>query len=185
MSKPYTDKTEGKLKIRIFESDIESDELVWHRDRADRIITILEGDGWMFQMDNDVPKLLEAGDILNVSKMEYHRLYKAGTTPLKIQIEEPLKKFKTFCEEQELEEGYAIDLTPWQFSHRGQQPKGEGTWAFDYKVSLDSGGIVGMQQDTFFSKAMSTYKSAVKQLTKFLKKDLKVKPKQVEIKLAP
>ena len=99
MSKPYTDKIKGNTKIRIFESDIESDELVWHRDRADRVITILEGDGWMFQMDNDIPKLLEAGDILNVSKMEYHRLYKAGTTPLKIQIEEPMKKFKTFQEE--------------------------------------------------------------------------------------
>jgi hypothetical protein len=45
--------------------------------------------------------------------------------------------------------------------------------------------MIGMQQDTFFSKARSTYKNAVKQLTKFLKKDLKVKPKQVEIKLAP
>ena len=97
---------------------------------------------------------------------------------------------KTFKEhviekEQELEEGYAIDLTPWQFSHRGRQPKGKGTWAFNYKASLDSGGMIGMQQDTFFSKARSTYKNAVKQLTKFLKKDLKVKPKQVEIKLAP
>ena len=97
-----------------------------------------------------------------------------------------MKTFKEYNEEEEkLEEGYAIDLTPWQFSHRGQQPKGEGTWAFNYKASLDSGGIIKMQQDTFFSKAMSTYKNAVKQLTKFLKKDLKVKPKQVEIKLAP
>ena len=98
-------------------------------------------------------------------------------------LKQKLSKLK---ESTEIEEAaYAIDLTPWQFSHRGQQPKGKGTWAFNYKASLDSGGMIGMQQDTFFSKAMSTYKSAVKQLAKFLKKDLKVKPKQVEIKLAP
>jgi hypothetical protein len=96
-----------------------------------------------------------------------------------------MKTFKEYNESSELDEGYAIDLTPWQFSHKGQNPKGEGTWAFDYKASLDSGGMIGMQQDTFFSKARSTYKNAVKQLTKFLKKDLQVKPKDVKIKLAP
>jgi len=88
MSKPYTDKTEGKLKIRTFESNIESDELVWHRDRENRTITVLEGKGWMFQMDNEIPKEMCAGDILEVKKMDYHRLYKSGTTPLKISIEE-------------------------------------------------------------------------------------------------
>jgi D-aminopeptidase len=52
-------------------------------------------------------------------------------------------------------------------------------------VSVDSGGMIGLQQDTFFSKAMSTYKDAVKQLTKFLKKEFKAKPKDVKINLAP
>ena len=51
--------------------------------------------------------------------------------------------------------------------------------------SLDSGGISALQKDTFISKAQSTYKNAVKQLTIFLKKNLKVKPKDVKIKLAP
>lgn len=87
-------------------------------------------------------------------------------------------------EESELDESYAIDTTPWQFSHTGV-PKGKGNWAFDYVAALDSGGISALQKDTFISKAQSTYKNAVKQLTKFLKKDLKVKPKQVKIKLAP
>lgn len=298
MSKPYTDKIKGNTKIRVFEADIESDELVWHRDRADRLITVIEGDDWMFQMDNEIPKLLEAGDTLSVSKMEYHRLYKVGNTPLKIQIEEPMKKFKTFFEEQGLKEGkyigktavyatkdtsgggttsfkskskivkhdkkydvltladgtkvniklhhrkdkqlynqkdfyiestlnyartrkeiekdrnaknisktdkdtlgkiaklmasleeesvideaYTIDTTPWQFSNKGV-PKGKGNWAFDYVASLDSGGISALQKDTFMSKAQSTYKDAIKQLIKFLKKDLKVKPKDIKIKLA-
>jgi len=108
MSKPYTDNTKGKVKIRTFESNIESDELVWHRDRADRVITILEGDGWMFQMDNAVPYELKEGDVLKISKMEYHRIYKAGDTNLVLEIEEPngkpikefkMKTFKTYLAE--------------------------------------------------------------------------------------
>ena len=81
-------------------------------------------------------------------------------------------------------EGFAVDTSPWQFSHGGV-PKGKGTWAFDYIASLASGGVSGLQKDTFIAKAQSTYKNAVKQLVKFLKKDLKVKPNAVKIKLAP
>ena len=87
-------------------------------------------------------------------------------------------------EESSLGEAYAIDTNPWQFSHKGV-PTGKGNWAFDYVASLDSGGISALQKDTFISKAQSTYKNAVKQLTIFLKKNLKVKPKDVKIKLAP
>ena len=97
MSKPYTDKTNGRFKTRIFESNTDSHELVWHRDKADRVITVLEGNGWMFQMDNGIPYELEEGDVLNISKMEYHRIYKAGSTNLVIEIEEP-KNVKSFSD---------------------------------------------------------------------------------------
>lgn len=98
MSKPYIDKVNGKSKIRTFESNTDSHELVWHRDKADRVVTVLEGKGWMFQMDNSIPYELEEGDVLNISKMEYHRIYKAGDTNLVLEIEEPnnkpIKEFK-------------------------------------------------------------------------------------------
>jgi hypothetical protein len=87
-------------------------------------------------------------------------------------------------EESSIDEAYAIDTNPWQFSHKGV-PKGKGNWAFDYVAALDSGGISALQKDTFVSKAQSTYKNAVKELITFLKKKLKVKPKDVKIKLAP
>ena len=92
MSKPYTDKTNGRFKTRTFESNTDSHELVWHRDKSDRVITVLEGKGWMFQMDNGIPHELEEGDVLNISEMEYHRIYKAGSTNLVIEIEEPQNK---------------------------------------------------------------------------------------------
>ena len=97
MSKPYTDKVKGRFKIRTFESNTDSHELVWHRDKADRTVTVLEGNGWFFQMDNNIPYELEEGDVLNIPKMEYHRIYKAGNGNLVLEIEEPkLKSFKEF-----------------------------------------------------------------------------------------
>ena len=96
MSKPYTDEVKVRFKTRTFESNTDSHELVWHRDKADRIVTVLEGDGWFFQMDNNIPYELEEGDVLNIPKMEYHRIYKAGNSNLVLEIEEP--KFKSFKE---------------------------------------------------------------------------------------
>jgi|TARA_B110000908_G_scaffold170586_1_gene230610 hypothetical protein len=95
-----------------------------------------------------------------------------------------MKTFKEHVtEERQLEEGYAIDTSTWQFSHGGKSPKGEATWTFDYVASLQSAGSSALQRDTFLSKAKSSYKSAVKQLTVFLKKQLNVKPKDVKVKL--
>jgi len=93
--------------------------------------------------------------------------------------------YNMYAEDSLKEAAYYIDTSPWSYANAGKKPRGKGMWAFDYKVSVDSGGMIGLQQDTFFSKAMSTYKDAVKQLTKFLKKEFNAKPKDVKIKLAP
>jgi hypothetical protein len=98
--KPYTDIKEGNKKIRTFEAGVDSSELVWHRDRAYRKVTVLEGEGWSFQMDNELPKELKAGDVIEIPKMAYHRLYESGSTDLKISIEEsPVKSFKDYISE--------------------------------------------------------------------------------------
>ena len=326
MSKPYKEQIKDNIKYREFNPKIETDELVWHRDRENRTITVLEGKGWFFQMDNEIPKEMCAGDILEVKKMDYHRLYKSGTTPLKISIEEKyMKSFKQFNEskidekvnksspiykeylqlkklslkslrdqlsrnykvvdlkgydkegaisqilrdkhgnkkvdkvfneskidekidikkalkkvkglsnkqvqlllalpagtltsvvnqlstlvaandpleenilnniiskakedmkEDSLEEAsYPINIRQWQFSHGAKKPTEKGNWIFDYEASLGSrDGSIGLQKDTFIAKAGSTFKNAAKQLFKFLQKELKVKPKDVKITLAP
>jgi hypothetical protein len=100
MNKPYTEEIKNGIKYREFDSMIESDELVWHRDKKTREVTVLEGSGWYFQMDNEIPKEMKEGDVLLVPKMEYHRIYKAGDTPLKISIKENIvKTFSDFEEE--------------------------------------------------------------------------------------
>ena len=96
---PYTDKHEEEKKIRTFSAGVESSELVWHRDREHRQVKVLEGSGWFFQRDEEIPFELKEGTELFIPKMEYHRLYKAGESDLVLEITETsLPRFKVFAE---------------------------------------------------------------------------------------
>ena len=72
---------------RVFSSDISENELVWHRDKENRIVEVLEDSEWLFQMDNELPIPLKKGVKLEIPKEVYHRVIK-GTTDLEIMIEE-------------------------------------------------------------------------------------------------
>ena len=48
----------------------------WHWDEENREVEILEGDGWYFQKDNELPFELKVGDIIKIKKGEYHRVIK-------------------------------------------------------------------------------------------------------------
>ena len=67
--------------IRVFSQDIHSHELVWHRDREDRIIQSIEPSNWKFQFDNKLP--IELNRTIFIPKETYHRLIK-GSGELKI-----------------------------------------------------------------------------------------------------
>jgi quercetin dioxygenase-like cupin family protein len=81
--KPYKDTS----NIRIFSKDVDPMSLVWHQDKEDRIVEVLEGKGWMFQRDNELPLTLKEGDRIFIPAMQIHRTIK-GTTDFKIKIEE-------------------------------------------------------------------------------------------------
>ena len=86
MVEPYIDQFgEDGSKIRTFSSDIDSDKLIWHRDKKDREITILSGVGWKLQMEDKLPKELELGKLYDIPKEEYHRIIK-GKDNLVIRI---------------------------------------------------------------------------------------------------
>ena len=88
--KPYKDKAIGDNRfVRTFKSDVYADELVWHRDKEDREIKVLSGNGWKLQFDNEIPFAINEGDIILIPKMIYHRLLK-GETNLKLMIQESL-----------------------------------------------------------------------------------------------
>ena len=69
--------------IREFCQDTDSGELMWHRDREDRIVEPIEDTDWMVQLDNELPKKIE-GEVF-IPMGAYHRLIK-GTGDLKIRL---------------------------------------------------------------------------------------------------
>lgn len=85
---PYIDqKLNTKEFIRTFPKDVTSEELVWHRDRNNRIIKVLEGEGWELQLDDNLPQPLLVGEEIVIPSYTFHRI-KRGKTDLKLKIEE-------------------------------------------------------------------------------------------------
>jgi len=84
--RPYKQFTISQnVYIRIFPRNTGLHELVWHRDRKTRQITVLEGNKWLFQRDNELPFELTDGHVFEIEKGHYHRLLKGdGELFLKI-----------------------------------------------------------------------------------------------------
>jgi quercetin dioxygenase-like cupin family protein len=88
MSKPYINtQVTDKYIIREFNENIDPIELKWHRDLNSRTVTVLEGNGWYFQKDNELPVELKEGVRIFIPALEWHRVIKGNTT-LKIKIQE-------------------------------------------------------------------------------------------------
>lgn len=82
---PYSEITSNGFKVRIFSQDVSQEQLVWHRDKTDRKVTVLEQTDWQFQFDNELPQVLK--DTIFIPKNTYHRVIK-GTGSLHIEIQE-------------------------------------------------------------------------------------------------
>lgn len=82
------ERIDEKSWIREFDPSVtESEEYVWHRDYNDRRVEILEGDGWQFQFDNELPIFINKNEELFIPKMVYHRII-PGKNKLRIKINE-------------------------------------------------------------------------------------------------
>lgn len=92
MDFPFTEKKISDiLFLREFKGDVASEELVWHQDREDRRIKVIESNGWMLQMDNELPVLLKEGTVYSIPAYEFHRVIKGNGT-LKIMVEKNEKE---------------------------------------------------------------------------------------------
>ena len=78
---PYTDEN----TTRTFSKDVDPMSLIWHTDQEDRTVTVLEGKGWQFQRDNELPLELKEGVNIFIPKGKIHRVIK-GQTDLKLKI---------------------------------------------------------------------------------------------------
>ncbi len=81
--RPYKETYTDGWYERVFEADVESGEMRWHRDREDRLVEPVEPTDWMFQMENELPVKIEGQ--LFVPKGHWHRAIK-GTGDLRIRI---------------------------------------------------------------------------------------------------
>ena len=105
---------------------------------------------------------------------------------------EEMKSFKEhmLAEEQELEElfgslPFKIDTSKWSMKHKGQQPKGQGNWKFDFKVPVRSPMASYLDDGEFTFKGM--FKKAIQGLVKYLKRSSGPKGnlKQAKVTLQP
>lgn len=71
--------------IRTFSTDIDEMDLIWHTDKENRFIKVLEGNGWQFQYDEELPFEMTDGLGFPVMKGQIHRVIK-GLGPLKIEL---------------------------------------------------------------------------------------------------
>ena len=86
ITQPYTNTViSTNTVVREFSQDTDPMSLVWHQDNEDRTISVLEGQGWKIQKDNELPLALQEGDSIFIPMGQIHRVIK-GNTNLKIQI---------------------------------------------------------------------------------------------------
>ena len=87
MDFPFSEKKIGdKLFLREFRENVNPEELIWHQDREDRVIKVIESNGWKLQLDNQLPVLLEKDSTYNIPAYVYHRVIK-GSGRLLIEVE--------------------------------------------------------------------------------------------------
>ena len=85
MSLPFKETISGEKRIRVFTEETDSGEFKWHRDRVDRLVKVLEGNGWQLQLDNELPQILKEGEEYSIPYGVYHRVIK-GKGNLKVEI---------------------------------------------------------------------------------------------------
>ena len=66
--------------------DVDEMDLIWHADKENRIITVLEGNGWKFQFDEELPIKMRKGKSISILKGRLHRVIK-GNGILKINLQ--------------------------------------------------------------------------------------------------
>ena len=82
--RPYTDiEVTDSYIIREFSENIDSIELLWHRDDENRTVEIIGETDWKLQLDNQLPTSMNQP--IFIPKGEWHRVIKGeGTLILKI-----------------------------------------------------------------------------------------------------
>ena len=60
--KPFDDFEKSIYKnvfTRVFKENVKKEQLIWHKDRKDRVVKVIYGTGWKLQYDNYYPFLIQ------------------------------------------------------------------------------------------------------------------------------
>ena len=93
--------------IRTFPADVDEMDLIWHADKENRIITVLEGNGWKFQFDEELPI----------------EMTKGKTVPLNKPMRGDVKKFKVYFNTGKKNADGSIKVKKVNFGHGGTSAK--------------------------------------------------------------
>lgn len=83
MDKPFIEENVSNYFLRTFLADTPEEELKWHWDEEDRIISPVGETDWKFQLDNSLPQLIDSQ--IFIPKGEFHRIIK-GSGDLTIKV---------------------------------------------------------------------------------------------------
>ena len=87
MDFPFTEEQiDDYIFIRTFSADVDEMDLIWHADKENRVVTVLEGNGWKFQFDEELPIEMTNGLDISIFEGRLHRIIK-GNGPLKIKLQ--------------------------------------------------------------------------------------------------
>lgn len=90
---PFTQTQLSENKeMRRFSKSLSDQELVWHRDREDRVVRMVEGKGWYIQLDGQLPRRMRLGESYHIPAASWHRIIRrAGATDLSVIVEKVKK----------------------------------------------------------------------------------------------
>ena len=83
MNFPFKEHTQDGYHIRTFSHKVDNEELMWHRDKEDRMVESVGNTDWMIQLDDKLPQTLT--ETVFIPKEVYHRVIK-GDGDLKVRI---------------------------------------------------------------------------------------------------
>ena len=80
-------KVSPQLEIRKFDHGTSAEEMKWHRDAEDRMFRKISGEGWLFQLDNQLPVPIRMNESYFIPAGTWHRAIKTpGASDLVIQL---------------------------------------------------------------------------------------------------
>ena len=107
---PFTEIEGNGVRIRTFSVDSDPEEMIWHRDDEDRTVKVLEGDGWYFQRDDELPMKLSVGDVVEIPRRCWHRVIMREKTRLVVEITSQPHKGSNVPTNLPQESGFTNDL---------------------------------------------------------------------------